>query len=105
MAYRLIITERAEELLEQLVNYILYKFRNEQAARHLLDGIEQLYDRLEDNPYQFADCRDSFLKSKGYNVKHQAIKCLMLFRILKEVVIAHHIRESLINFSTRCVPV
>lgn len=105
MAYRLIITERAEELLEQQVNYILYKFRNEQAARHLLDGIEQLYDRLEDNPYQFADCRDSFLKSKGYNVKHQAIKCLMLFRILKEVVIAHHIRESLINFSTRSVPV
>ena len=49
MAYRLIITERAEELLEQRVNYILYKFRNEQATRHLLDGIEQLYDRLEDN--------------------------------------------------------
>lgn len=50
MAYRLMITERAEELLEQLVNYILYKFGNEQAARHLLDDIEQLYDRLEDNP-------------------------------------------------------
>lgn len=36
------------------------------AARHLLDGIEKLYDRLEDNPFQFTDCRDSFLRSKGF---------------------------------------
>lgn len=66
MAYRLIITERADELLEQLVNHILFKFKNEQAAKHLLDEIDSVYDRLEGNPYQFADCRDVFLKRKGY---------------------------------------
>lgn len=98
MAYRLIITERAEELLEQLVNYILYKFGNEQAARHLLDGIEQLYDRLENNPYQFADCRDSFLKSKGY--KEAVVKdmdYILIFRIEGNVVYVLGIFHQLEN--------
>jgi hypothetical protein len=32
MDYKLIITERAEELLDKLVYYLLYNIRNEQAA-------------------------------------------------------------------------
>lgn len=102
MAYRLIITERAEELLEQLVNYILYKFRNEQAAGHLLDGIEQLYDRLQDNPYQFADCRDSFLKSKGYKeaiVKN--VDYILIFRIEGNVVYVLGIFHQLENYKNK----
>ncbi len=51
MTYRLIITSRAEQLLDKLVNHILFKFKNEPAAKHLLDRIDQLYDRMEDNPY------------------------------------------------------
>lgn len=99
MAYRLMITERAEELLEQLVNYILYKFRNEQTARHLLDDIEQLYDRLEDNPYQFADCRDSFLKSKG--CKEAVVKdmdYILIFRMEGNVVYVLGIFHQLENY-------
>ncbi len=99
MAYRLMITERAEELLEQLVNYILYKFRNEQTARHLLDDIEQLYDRLEDNPYQFADCRDSFLKNKG--CKEAVVKdmdYILIFRMEGNVVYVLGIFHQLENY-------
>jgi plasmid stabilization system protein ParE len=102
MAYRLIITERAEELLEQLVKYILYKFRNEQAARHLLDGIEQLYDRLEDNPYQFVDCRDSYLKRKGY--KEAVVKdmdYILIFRIEDNVVYVLGIFHQLENYKDK----
>lgn len=43
MDYKLIITERAEELLENLVNYLLFKIKNQQAAVHLLNGVERLY--------------------------------------------------------------
>lgn len=28
---------------------------------HLLDGIEKLYDRLEENPYQFPECHATYL--------------------------------------------
>ena len=102
MAYRLHITDRAEELLEQLVNYILGKFKNEPAAKHLLDGIEQLYDRLEDNPYQFADCKDPFLKSKGY--KEAVVKdmdYILIFRITDDVVYVLGIFHQLENYKNK----
>ncbi len=46
MVYRLIVTEHADELLDNLVQYLLKRLKNEQAARHLLDGIENVYERL-----------------------------------------------------------
>jgi plasmid stabilization system protein ParE len=102
MAYRVIITDRAEELLDQLVNYILLKFKNEQAAKHLLDDIEQLYDRLEDNPYQFADCRDPFLKSKRY--KEAIVKnmdYILIFRIDGDTVYVLGIFHQLENYKNK----
>ena len=66
MGYRLIITDRAEELLDGLVNYLLYKIKNQHAAIHLLDNIERLYDRLEENPLQFPFSMDTYLLHKGY---------------------------------------
>lgn len=102
MAYKLIITDRAEELLDQLVGHILYKFKNEPAAKHLLDGIEQIYDRMEDNPYQFADCRDSFLKSKGY--KEAVVKdmdYILIFRMDGDVVYVLGIFHQLENYKDK----
>ncbi|MDO4554919.1 MAG: type II toxin-antitoxin system RelE/ParE family toxin [Lachnospiraceae bacterium] len=102
MAYRLIITDRAEELLAQLVSHILFKFKNEPAAKYLLDGIEQLYDRLEDNPYQFADCRDFFLKRKGY--KEAVVKdmdYILIFRIEGDVVYVLGIFHQLENYKEK----
>ena len=66
MAYNLIITERTDELIDSSIYYIINKLNNPQAAKHLLDGISKLYDRLEDNPYQFPDSMDEFLKRRGY---------------------------------------
>ena len=66
MGYKLIITDRAEELLDELVKYLLYKIQNQQAANHLLDNIERLYDRLEENPLQFHLSMDKYLLHKGY---------------------------------------
>ena len=66
MAYNLIITDRADELIDERVNYLLNKFKSPQAATHLLDGISSIYDRLEDNPYQFPDARDPYLLRRGY---------------------------------------
>lgn len=43
MAYKLIITEHAVELLDKLVYHLLYHLRNEQAAKHLLDEIDRIY--------------------------------------------------------------
>ncbi|MDD3415012.1 MAG: type II toxin-antitoxin system RelE/ParE family toxin [Lachnospiraceae bacterium] len=102
MVYKLIITDKAEELLNQLVNYILFKLKNESAAKHLLDGVEQLYDRMEENPFQFADCRDSFLKSKGY--KEAVVKdmdYILIFRVDDEIVYVLGIFHQLENYKEK----
>ena len=39
MAYKLVITEHAHELLDKLVYHLNYRLKNEQAAKHLLSGL------------------------------------------------------------------
>lgn len=51
MAYRIFITEHADELIDSRVYYIINKLKNPQAAGHLLDGIDTIYGRLEWNQY------------------------------------------------------
>lgn len=62
MVYKLIVTERAEEQLDECLYYLVYRLGNNIAAEHLLACIEKAYDRLEENPYQFPECRDAYLK-------------------------------------------
>ena len=66
MNYKLIITERTEELLDELVQYLFYRLKNGQAASHLFDSIEKIYKRLEENPWQFPESRDINLCRMGY---------------------------------------
>ena len=40
IAYKLNITERADELLDNLVYHLIYRLKNKQAATHLLDCID-----------------------------------------------------------------
>ena len=44
MAYKLNITEHADELLDNLVYHLIYRLKNKQATKHLLDGIDVIYD-------------------------------------------------------------
>lgn len=66
MGYRLKVTEHAEELLSDLVYYLIYHLKNEHAAAHLFDEIEKIYIRLEENPYQFPKSRDTYLNRLEY---------------------------------------
>ncbi len=36
MDYKLVISEYADELLSNLIYYLIYRLKNEQAARHLI---------------------------------------------------------------------
>ncbi len=54
MAYKLIITDRADELIDNLVGYIINKLQNKEAASHLLDELDDIYARLTDNPISIS---------------------------------------------------
>lgn len=79
MAYKLVITEHADELLDRLVYHLIFRLKNEQAAKHLLDGINNVYQRLEDKPEQLPLSRDVFLANKGY---HEAVMPQMSYVIV-----------------------
>ena len=66
MDYELIISERADELTDRLVVYLLKNLNNPGAAAHFLDELETIYDRLINNPYQFPDSPDEYLFLRGY---------------------------------------
>ena len=39
MGYKLNVTEHAEELLDHLVYHLIYRLKNKEVSRHLLDSI------------------------------------------------------------------
>ncbi|MFP3153539.1 type II toxin-antitoxin system RelE/ParE family toxin [Lachnospiraceae bacterium ZAX-1] len=86
MQYKLIITERAEELLDNITKYMVNKLKNPQATDHLLAEIEHVYDNLECNPKMYAYLEDLFMKSRGYRkavVPHYDY--VIIFRIDEEI--------------------
>ena len=88
MAYKLVVTEHANELLDKFVCYLLYRIKNEQAARHLLDGMEHIYDRLETDPFQFPLCKDAYLAKSGYR---EAVVSRMNYTVIFDV------RKNVVN--------
>lgn len=82
MVYDLIITEKAEELLDKLVYYLIYRLKNEQAAIHLFENVEKIYERLKENPYQFPESRDTNLKCQGY--REAVLESMPAFKYAKK---------------------
>lgn len=102
MGYKLVISEYADELLNNLIYYLIYRLKNEQAAKHLLDGIDSIYDRLETNPFQFPLSRDNYLANKEY---HEAavpqMDYVVIFDIKVEVVNVVGVFRQLENYQSK----
>ncbi len=80
MAYNLVITERADLHVEKLTAYLVYKLENRTAAMRLIEELDNVYERLEDNPYQFPMSTDAYLQRRGYReaqVKGMAYKVII----------------------------
>lgn len=99
MVYRLVVTERAAELIDKLVNHLLYEIKSEQAAFHLLNEIQKIYDRLEENPSQFPICRDIYLASKGYREAIVSeMNYIIVYKKLENQVIIMGVFHQLENY-------
>ena len=58
MDYKLIITEKAEEHVDNHVHHLIYKLKKNEADVNVHDRNSKIYDRLEENPFQFSESRD-----------------------------------------------
>ena len=102
MAYKLNVTEYAGELLDNIMYHLIYRLRNKQAAKHLLDCIDVIYDRLEVNPFQFAECRDSYLARKGYReAVVPQMNYIIIFDVRDDVVNVVGIFHQLENYQNK----
>lgn len=52
--------------MEQIAYHLVFRLKNKQAATHLFRSIGKIYDRLEENPFQFPKARDVNLFRLGY---------------------------------------
>ena len=79
MAYNLIVTEHADTLIDSLAGYLAQKLHNSDAALHFLNEMQAIYARLEENPFQFPESNDDFLKRRGYR---EALLSEMDYRVV-----------------------
>lgn len=83
MAYDLLITATAKKQMRGLVEYIAVELSNPQAAARLANALDDVFIRLEENPYAFPLCHDWLLQQSGYRLI--ALKnVVVLFRIKEE---------------------
>ena len=102
MAYKLTVTEHADVLLDNVIHHLLYQLKSEQAALHLLDGIENVYERLEENPLQFPLSRDICLAGKGYReALVPQMDYIVVFRIKVDTVNVVGIFHKLENYQRK----
>ena len=102
MAYSLNITEHANELLDNLAYHLIYRLKNKQAAVHLLNVIDDIYDRLEDNPFQFPKCRDAHLAKKNYREAIvSGMSHIVVFNVNGNVVNVLGIFHQLENYQSK----
>ena len=102
MAYSLNITEHANELLDNLAYHLIYRLKNKQAAGHLLNGIDDIYDRLEDNHFQFPKCRDAHLAKKNYREAIvSGMSHIVVFNVNGNVVNVLGIFHQLENYQSK----
>ena len=64
--FSLEITASAENDLSEIISYIAMNLNAPKAATDFADEVFNCYDRLEENPYIYEECRDARLKKEGY---------------------------------------
>ena len=81
--YRLIITELAQQDLDDIVYYITYNLANPAAAGSFLDEVEKCYGHLKRNPLIYAKSNDKRLEKEGYR-KALIKNYILIFKINEE---------------------
>jgi len=64
--YKIRITPKAEEDLNEIFSYISLELANNNAANVLMSKIESSIMRLQDFPFSCSSVEDELLKEKGY---------------------------------------
>lgn len=102
MLYKLVITEEMERLLDEHVRYLVNKLGSNQAAEHLIGGVEEIYRYLEKNPRIFHESQEPFLNAFHYReAKIKGMDYIIVYKICDSVVYILGIFNCLENYSNK----
>lgn len=102
MAYKIISTDEMDTLLDSCVRYLLNKFKNEQAAEHLLSGVSEIYDTLERNPNVYRVSQDPFMKAlECHEAKVPEMDYMIVYKIVNQNVYIMGIFHTLENYADK----
>ena len=86
MDYKVMVTEDAEQDLDQFIWYLLFEKCNEQAAGNLLDDFEKTVARLSQVAGSLKECENPHLKQLGYRrINFLNHRYFMLYRIEENI--------------------
>ncbi len=67
-----------------------------------MDSIDTICDRLEVNPFQFAECRDAYLAKRGYReAVVSQMNYIIVFDVRADVVNVVGIFHQLENYQSK----
>lgn len=102
MDYNVLVTQDAEENLNNYIWYLIYEKGNRQAAKNVLDDFEATKDCLKKVAGSLKDCENPRLRMLGYKrinfIKH---RYFMLYRIVEGEVIVDAIFHELQDYENK----
>ena len=102
MEYDLVITEHDDELLDQIIAYLVFHLHNSDAAAGLLSDIEAAYRRLRQSGQAFPLCNDPYLAAKGYHkYKLPKYNYVLIFIIEEHTIRIDGIFHTLENYGEK----
>ena len=100
MQYKLIISERAEMHIDNILDYAVNVLKNPGAARAIIADIEEAYSRLEYMADSFAYCNDTYLADRGYRkISLSSHDYLILYRVVDDEVQIAGVFHMLQNYA------
>ena len=102
MDYKVLVTQDAEENLNNYIWYLIYEKGNRQAAKNVLDDFEETKNCLKKVAGSLKDCDNPRLRLLGYKrinfIKH---RYFMLYRIIEDEVIVDAIFHELQDYENK----
>ena len=98
------MTIDAAEELKKIIQYLIEKKRNPQAATSLLNDFENTKKKLEDVAGSLQLCRNKKLRDLGYRrINFERHRYFMLYRIEGERIIVDNIFHELQDFEGKMI--
>lgn len=99
MEYRVVLTEDAENDLDQYIRYLLFEKKSEQAASNVMDDFEATKANLSRVAGSLKFCDNPSLKAQGYRrINFLSHRYFMLYRVEGDMAIVDDIFHELQDY-------